>query len=103
MEDDNGLIEINENINEGEGNPQDVVYSSDKDFYKGIGGELRFKAEGLFKKAREKGISIEEIDIKSIREKTAEFPSIGEVDLPAYIVKVKGRHIQSGQIIHAIL
>lgn len=75
----------------------DVIYHSEKDFYKGIGGELRFKAEGLFKKAREKGISIEEISISPLKEKQAEFPGIGIVDLPSYIIKVKGRHLQSGQ------
>lgn len=76
-----------------------IVYSPEKDFYKGVGGKLRLKAEGLFKKAKEKGISIEEIDITTLRENQVEFPGIGVVNLPAYIVKVKGRDIESGQII----
>ncbi len=86
---------INENDNRG----SDVVYSTNKDFYKGISGELRMKAEGLFKKAKEKGISIEDIDIDVLKESSIEFPGIGEVYLPAYIVKVKGRDIYSGQVI----
>lgn len=76
-----------------------IVYSPEKDFYKGVGGKLRLKAEGLFKKAKEKGISIEEIDITTLRENQVEFPGIGVVNLPAYIVKVKGRDIESGQTI----
>ncbi|MCR4435265.1 MAG: hypothetical protein QHH06_07995 [Clostridiales bacterium] len=76
-----------------------VVYNPDKDFYKGMGGEWRYKAEGLFKKAKEKGISIEEITITPLKEAEAEFPGLGIMRLPAYIVKVKGRHIQSGQTI----
>ncbi|MCX7748186.1 MAG: hypothetical protein N2645_15070 [Clostridia bacterium] len=84
---------------ESENKNPDVIYSSDKDFYRGIGGELRYKAEGLFKKAKEKGISIEDIHIDSLKEAQGEFPGIGVIDLPAYVVKVRGRHIPSGQII----
>lgn len=92
---DNEETIIQENVNK----PQEVSYSTEKDFYKGIGGELRFKAEGLFKKAKEKDISIEEIVIEKIRNKKAIFPGIGEVDLPAYVVQVKGRYAATGQII----
>lgn len=77
----------------------DIVYFAEKDFYKGIGGELRYKAEGLFKKAKEKGISIEDIEIINLKEEHVEFPGIGPVALPAYFVKVKGKHLQSGQTI----
>lgn len=77
---------------------QDVVYNPDKDFYRGMGGELRYKAEGLFKKAKEKGISIEDIDVAALKENTVDFPGIGSMDLPAFFVKVKGKHIPSGQI-----
>lgn len=83
---------------ENEGRTAEVVYDPDKDFYKGLGGELRMKAEGLFKKAKEKGISIEEISVEPLKENRTEFPGIGEVELPAYIVKVKGRHTASGQV-----
>lgn len=79
--------------------PSDIIYNADKDFYKGMGGELRFKAEGLFKKAKEKGISIEDIDICPAKENQAEFPGIGSVDLPAFIIKVRGRDIKSGQVV----
>jgi hypothetical protein len=41
----------------------EIIYTMEKDFYKGVGGKLRLKAEGLFKKAKEKGISIDEITI----------------------------------------
>ena len=77
----------------------EVVYDTDKDFYKGIGGELRLKAEGLFKKAKEKGISIEEITITALKENQVEFPGIGNVELPAFIVKVKGLHAGGQTII----
>lgn len=77
----------------------EVTYKSDKDFYKGVNGEFRLKAEGLFKKAKEKGISIEEINIAALRENTAEFPGMGVTELPTYMVKVKGRHVASGQVI----
>jgi len=76
----------------------EVIYNPEKDFYKGIGGEFRFKAEGLFKKAKEKGISIEEIEIETVRENKVDFPGIGAIELPAYIVKVKGRDITNGQV-----
>lgn len=76
----------------------EIIYDPDKDFYKGIGGKLRLKAEGLFKKAKEKGISIEEISIDTLRESQVEFPGIGVIDLPAYIVKVRGRENDSGQV-----
>lgn len=77
----------------------EIIYSTEKDFYKGIGGELRFKAEGLFKKAKEKGISIEDIHITTLRENREEFPGVGTVELPTFVVQVKGKHIASGQII----
>ncbi|HHW48980.1 MAG TPA: hypothetical protein GXX14_10255 [Clostridiaceae bacterium] len=76
----------------------EVVYNPEKDFYKGVSGELRLKAEGLFKKAKEKGISIEEIEIKLVKENKVDFPGIGTIELPAYIVKVKGRDIKNGQV-----
>ncbi len=78
---------------------QEIIYSKDKDYYKGTGGELRMKAEGLFKKAKEKGISIEDIDIVQLNERAAQFPGIGEISLPAFVVKVSGRDVSSGQVI----
>jgi hypothetical protein len=77
----------------------EISYHPNKDFYRGMSGELRYKAEGLFKKAKEKGISIEEVDINVIRESQADFPGIGIIDLPAFVVKVRGRNIQTGQTI----
>lgn len=77
----------------------DIVYNPDKDFYKGVGGEFRLKAEGLFKKAREKGISIDEISIATLRENSVEFPGIGVTELPTYMVKVRGKHANSGQVV----
>jgi hypothetical protein len=85
-------------INEGENKSGQVVYSPEKDFYRGMSGEFRYKAEGLFKKAREKGISIEDIDISTLKENRIDFPGIGEVELPAFIVRIKGKHLQSGQV-----
>jgi len=76
-----------------------VVYNPEKDFYRGVGGELRLKAEGLFKKAKEKLISIEEISISTLRENEVNFPGIGTVELPAFLVTVKGRDVQNGQVI----
>lgn len=78
---------------------REVRYNTEKDFYRGIGGELRFKAEGLFKKAKEKSISIEEINITTIKENSVEFPGIGVTELPVSIVRVKGRHEPTGRII----
>lgn len=77
----------------------EIKYKTEKDFYRGIGGELRYKAEGLFKKAKEKGISIEEVTIEELKENKAEFPGIGALDLPAFMVKIKGRDISTGQVI----
>lgn len=77
----------------------EVTYHSEKDFYKGVSGELRLKAEGLFKKAREKGISIEEITFTTLKENTVDIPGLGVLELPTIIAKVRGRHIESGQII----
>ncbi len=78
---------------------QEIIYSKDKDYYKGIGGELRMKAEGLFKKAKEKGISIEDIDIVKLNERSAQFPGIGEINLPTFVIKVRGRDVATGQVI----
>lgn len=86
-------------IVENEGSTPEIVYNAEKDFYKGIGGELRMKAEGLFKKAKEKGISIEDVVIEILRENRTEFPGVGNVELPSFIVKVRGKDISSGQII----
>lgn len=77
----------------------DITYHTEKDFYKGMGGELRLKAEGLFKKAKEKGISLEDIEVSTMSSNHAEFPGIGSVELPAYMVKVRGRDMQTGQVI----
>ncbi|GAE88606.1 hypothetical protein [Acetivibrio straminisolvens] len=77
----------------------EIVYNQEKDFYRAIGGELRLKAEGLFKKAKEKGISIEDVSINILKENRAEFPGLGEVELPTFIVKIRGRDMTSGQII----
>lgn len=78
---------------------REIVYNAEKDFYKGMGGELRMKAEGLFKKAKEKGISIEDVSIEVLKESRTEFPGIGSIDLPTYFIKVKGRDLSSGQVI----
>jgi len=77
----------------------EVTYYPEKDFYRGLRGELRYKAEGLFKKAKEKGISIEEIFITTLKENQIEFPGMGVVELPTFIVKVKGKHLPSEQVI----
>jgi len=87
------------NIDERENKAAEIIYNPEKDFYRGVGGELRLKAEGLFKKAKEKGISIEEINITTLRENGVDFPGIGTVELPAYIVTIKGRDIRSQQVI----
>ena len=84
---------------EDDGKSADIIYSAEKDFYKGVGGELRFKAEGLFKKAKEKGISIEEINITTLRENREEFPGVGIIELPTFVVQVRGKHMASGQVI----
>lgn len=91
--------EMNTTENLNNETPQEIVYSKDKDYYKGISGEFRMKAEGLFKKAKEKGISIEDIDIVKLNEKSAQFPGIGEITLPAFVIKVQGSDISSGQVI----
>ena len=77
----------------------DVIYNKEKDFYKGVAGELRMRAEGLFKKAKEKGISIEDVSISVVKENKVNFPGIGKIELPAYLVKVRGRDMTSGQVI----
>jgi hypothetical protein len=92
----------NENVTKGfknESKSAEIIYNPEKDFYKGVGGELRLKAEGLFKKAKERGISIEEVKVNPLRENNMDFPGIGIVELPAYIVVVKGKDIQSNQVI----
>jgi hypothetical protein len=76
-----------------------VTYNTEKDFYKGLGGKLRLKAEGLFKKAKEKGISIEEITITTLKENSEVFPGIGGVELPAFFVKVRGKDLNTNRII----
>lgn len=76
----------------------EIIYNSEKDFYKGIRGEYRLKAEGLFKKAKEKGISIEEVNVLTLKENRMEFPGLGIVELPTYFVKVKGRNLETDQI-----
>lgn len=82
-----------------EAEPAVVTYSTGKDFYRGTRGELRLKAEGLFKKAKEKGISIEDISIMTLKENRVDFPGLGTVELPTYVAKVKGRQISGGQVI----
>jgi len=77
----------------------EVVYNAEKDFYKGMKGELRYKAEGLFKKAREKGISIEDIEVIKLNDNSADFPGLGQINLPTLLVKIRGKHMQSGQVI----
>jgi len=77
---------------------RDIIYREDKDFYKGMSGELRFKAEGLFKKAKEKGISIEEINVTTLKENLVDFPALGDVSLPAFFVRVTGRNLFSNQV-----
>ncbi|GEM_PF-340379 len=95
MKKNTGAVETAQN----EGISTEIQYNQDKDFYKGIGGELRMKAEGLFKKAKEKGISIEDLSIEVLREKKVEFPGVGSVELPSYMIKIRGRDISSGQVI----
>ena len=85
MKRDTGMGEATQN----EGASTEIQYNQEKDFYKGIGGELRMKAEGLFKKAKEKGISIEDLSINVLKEKKVEFPGVGNVELPSYLVKIK--------------
>ena len=77
----------------------EVVYNKEKDFYKGAGGELRMRAEGLFKKAKEKGISIEDVSINLVKENKVNFPGIGKLELPVYLVKVRGKDMTNGQVI----
>ena len=96
--DDRTTTSISKNEMDDQLRVNEVVYNPEKDFYKGVSGELRLKAEGLFKKAKEKGISIEEIEIKLVKENKVDFPGIGTIELPAYIVKVKGRDIKNGQV-----
>lgn len=91
-------MEVPIDLKEGNKNT-DIIYRAEKDFYKGVGGEFRLKAEGLFKKAKEKGISIEEISIITLKENREEFPGLGVVELPTFVVQVKGRHMESGQVI----
>jgi len=94
------MVDSNENQLHGDNiKTADVVYSKDKDFYRGGSGELRLKAEGLFKKAKEKGISIESIEINVLRENKEEFPGVGLVELPTYLIKVVGKDLNSGQTI----
>jgi len=51
MDKDHSITDLKQNENA----PDDgITYNIDKDFYKGLKGELRLKAEGLFKKAKEK-------------------------------------------------
>lgn len=88
-----------DNINENEKKSLEAALNPEKDFYRGVGGELRLKAEGLFKKAKEKGISIEEINVTTLKEKQVEFPGIGVIELPAYFVTVKGRDVENRQVI----
>ena len=77
----------------------EVVYNKEKDFYKGAGGELRMRAEGLFKKAKEKGRSIEDVSINLVKENKVNFPGIGKLELPVYLVKVRGKDMTNGQVI----
>jgi hypothetical protein len=93
----NEISDYDTNINTETDNQ--VFYNIEKDFYTGAHGELRFKAEGLFKKAKEKGISIEDIKVMTLKENNADFPGIGSVILSTFIAKVKGRLIKTGQII----
>ncbi|MGE4282689.1 MAG: hypothetical protein AB7G87_03120 [Clostridia bacterium] len=76
----------------------EVIYNKEKDFYVGTQGELRYKAEGLFKKAKEKGISIEDIQVVTLKENNADFPGIGVVELSTFIAKVKGKLLKTGQM-----
>jgi len=81
------------------GEAENVAYNLEKDFYTGTLGELRLKAEGLFKKAKEKGISIDDVQVITLKEGSADFPGIGTVDLPTFIAKVRGRLLKTGQVI----
>jgi len=96
MDKDHSITDLKQNENA----PDDgITYNIDKDFYKGLKGELRLKAEGLFKKAKEKNISIEDIQVITLKENSADFPGIGNVDLPTFIAKVKGKQLKTGQTI----
>ena len=79
-------------------NENEVSFQIQKDFYRGAQGEFRFKAEGLFKKAKEKGIAIEDIQVVTLKENSASIPGIGIVELPTFIAKVTGRLIKTGQV-----
>lgn len=76
-----------------------IIYNKDKDFYRGAGGELRMRAEGLFKKAKEKKISIEDVSIDLVKENKVDFPGIGKLELPTYMVKVRGKDMINDQVI----
>ena len=101
MDENRIIIQVDdqEKLNINSDDTEQIIYDVGKDFYVGAQGELRLKAEGLFKKAREKGISIEDVEVMTLKENTAEFPGIGTVDLPTYIAKVKGRLLTTGQVI----
>ncbi len=76
----------------------EVNFQIQKDFYRGAQGEFRFKAEGLFKKAKEKKIAIEDIEVITLKENSVTIPGIGVVELPTFIAKVTGKLIKTGQV-----
>lgn len=84
----------NDNLENSQSN---VTFNRQKDFYKGMSGELRYKAEGLFKKAKEKGISIDDIKVEVVKEDYEDFPGVGKVYLPTYFAQIKGSIKENGQ------
>lgn len=91
-------IEQTENVPADDKKERKVTFNLEKDFYKGAKGELRLKAEGLFKKAKEKGISIEDIQVVTLKENSADIPGIGLLELSTFIAKVTGKLIKTEQM-----
>ena len=91
-------IEQTENVPADDKKEREVTFNLEKDFYKGAKGELRLKAEGLFKKAKEKGISIEDIQVVTLKENSADIPGIGLLELSTFIAKVTGKLIKTEQM-----
>ncbi|MCG8502470.1 MAG: hypothetical protein MJB12_18965 [Firmicutes bacterium] len=87
-----------ENVPADDKKEREVTFNLEKDFYKGAKGELRLKAEGLFKKAKEKGISIEDIQVVTLKENSADIPGIGLLELSTFIAKVTGKLIKTEQM-----
>ncbi len=100
MDENDVLLDIaqTENVPADDKKEREVTFNLEKDFYKGAKGELRLKAEGLFKKAKEKGISIEDIQVVTLKENSADIPGIGLLELSTFIAKVTGKLIKTEQM-----